>query len=103
MVPPNRREATTTLRLSADSEADLSRAAEILQAGGTVALPTETVYGLGANALDPAAVAKIFAAKARPTWDPLIVHIADRAMLDRIAAIPPDLQSRIDALIAAFW
>ncbi|HWZ50255.1 MAG TPA: L-threonylcarbamoyladenylate synthase [Granulicella sp.] len=103
MFPPNRREASTTLRLSAGSEADLSRAAEILQAGGTVALPTETVYGLGAKALDPAAVAKIFAAKARPNWDPLIVHIADRAMLDRIAAIPPDLQSRIDALIAAFW
>lgn len=53
---------------------DVSRAADVLRAGGLVALPTETVYGLGANALDPRAVARIFAAKRRPAFDPLIVH-----------------------------
>ena len=59
-------------------ESDLIRqAAEVLRAGGTVAFPTETVYGLGANALDSAAVAKIFAAKGRPSNNPLIVHVAN--------------------------
>ena len=52
------------------------KAAGILRAGGLVALPTETVYGLGANALDATAVGRIFAAKQRPAWDPVIVHIA---------------------------
>src|SRR5271154_5196382 len=87
-----------TLRLAVDaahlnsdsSKASIATAAEILQKGGTVAFPTETVYGLGANALDPEAIAKIFAAKQRPAWDPLIVHISDREMLDRVAArVPP--------------
>src|ERR1700691_3696221 len=61
----------------------VARAAALLRAGGTVAFPTETVYGLGANALDAAAVGKIFAAKNRPAWDPLIVHVDGRAMLER--------------------
>jgi L-threonylcarbamoyladenylate synthase len=82
---------------------DIARAAEILRSGGTVAFPTETVYGLGANALDAAAVAGIFAAKGRPSWDPLIVHVADRTLLATIATIPPALEARIDTLIAAFW
>lgn len=55
--------------------ANLARAATILRAGGLVAFPTETVYGLGAHALDPVATRKIFAAKERPDWDPLIVHV----------------------------
>src|SRR5271157_4753486 len=54
----------------------IARAAHVLQSGGLVAFPTETVYGLGANALDAAAVAKIFAAKGRPPNNPLIVHVA---------------------------
>ena len=62
---------------TAEAEEALDRAAQILRAGGLVALPTETVYGLGANALDAAAVGRIFAAKQRPAWDPVIVHIAD--------------------------
>lgn len=62
-----------TLRLTAD-ETGITRAAEILRRGGLVAFPTETVYGLGANALDRTAVLKIFEAKQRPTWDPIIVH-----------------------------
>ena len=60
-----------------DSEADLRLAAEQLRQGKLVAIPTETVYGLGANALDEKAVASIFRAKGRPTDNPLIVHIAD--------------------------
>jgi L-threonylcarbamoyladenylate synthase len=83
--------------------AGIARAAELLRCGGTVAFPTETVYGLGANALDPAAVAKIFEAKARPRWDPLIVHVADSAMLDRVASISGDLRRHVDAISAAFW
>jgi L-threonylcarbamoyladenylate synthase len=83
-----------------DSREAIARAAEILRAGGTVAFPTETVYGLGANALDAAAVAKIFAAKQRPGWDPLIVHLADRAMLDQVAADVPENAQR---LMDGFW
>jgi L-threonylcarbamoyladenylate synthase len=82
------------------SRQSLDQAAAILRAGGTVAFPTETVYGLGANALDAAAVARIFAAKQRPSWDPLIVHIADRKMLERITSSLPANASR---LIDAFW
>jgi L-threonylcarbamoyladenylate synthase len=87
-----------TERLAATRE-DISRAAEILRNGGTVAFPTETVYGLGANALDANAVANIFTAKDRPSWDPIIVHVSDRAMLERVAIVPP----QAERLIAAFW
>ena len=65
-----------------------------------MAFPTETVYGLGANALDQSAVARIFAAKERPSWDPVIVHIANTAMLDEVARELPKTTPR---LIAAFW
>ena len=85
-----------TERLSAQQ---VERAAELLRAGGTVAFPTETVYGLGANALSSEAIAKIFAAKQRPAWDPLIVHIAERAQLAQIATVPV----AAEALIEAFW
>ena len=94
-----------TLRLDAKRPADLDRAAALLRAGSTVAFPTETVYGLGANALDPTAVARIFTAKQRPAWDPLIVHISSRAMLPTVADLSanPELLRRAEALIAAFW
>jgi len=92
-----------TEQLFAGAVGDLERAAEILRAGGTVAFPTETVYGLGANALDEAAVAKIFAAKERPGWDPLIVHVSGREMLARVAAIPAEFAERAERLMAAFW
>ena len=88
----------TTQRLTATRE-DIVHAAEILRSGGTVAFPTETVYGLGANALDADAVARIFAAKERPGWDPVIVHVSDRAMLDQVAIVP----EQAERLIAAFW
>ncbi|MEE7457312.1 threonylcarbamoyl-AMP synthase [Methylorubrum populi] len=65
----------TTLRLSPDADG-LARAADLLRAGRLVALPTETVYGLGADATDPEAVAAIYAAKGRPRFNPLIAHVA---------------------------
>jgi L-threonylcarbamoyladenylate synthase len=78
----------------------LQQAAELLRRGCTVAFPTETVYGLGANALDPQAVASIFAAKQRPAWDPLIVHVVDQQQLGMVAVdIPPN--GRL--LMEAYW
>jgi MoxR-like ATPase len=65
----------------------LRQAAEVLRGGGLVAFPTETVYGLGANALDPDAVARIFAAKGRPDYNPLIVHAADAEAARALAAV----------------
>jgi len=96
---------TLRLKVEADpkSEASLraiARAAEILRDGGTVAFPTETVYGLGANALSASAVEKIFTAKERPSWDPLIVHIGERAMLGQVAA---EVCQDAHRLIEAFW
>jgi L-threonylcarbamoyladenylate synthase len=85
---------------AANAQEELARAAEILRAGGLVALPTETVYGLGANALDAAAVARIFEAKQRPAWDPIIVHIADVAMLEGLVEEVPTAARR---LMEAFW
>jgi len=82
----------------------LDRAAEILRSGGLVAFPTETVYGLGANALDPAAVARIFAAKQRPSWDPVIVHIAGAvAGNSMLASLVTEIPKNARKLIAAFW
>jgi len=97
-----------TLRLKVDTnnlEAPeareaLDRAAAILRGGGLVALPTETVYGLGANALDRDAVERIFAAKSRPAWDPVIVHIASHEMLSGLVEDVPDAARK---LMAAFW
>ncbi len=65
---------------------DVNLAAATLRDGGLVAFGTETVYGLGANALDTKAVARIFEAKNRPHFDPLIVHIADAKWLSKLAA-----------------
>jgi L-threonylcarbamoyladenylate synthase len=79
---------------------ELAYAAEILRAGGLVAFPTETVYGLGANALDEAAVRHIYDAKDRPATSPLIVHIADLEMASRIAAEWPESAQK---LAARFW
>ncbi len=79
---------------------EIDQAAELLKAGELVAFPTETVYGLGANALDAAAVAKIFAVKQRPLSSPLIVHVANVAMARDVAAVWPDAAEK---LAAAFW
>jgi L-threonylcarbamoyladenylate synthase len=88
-----------TLRLSAKDDASIEHAAGIIRAGGLVAFPTETVYGLGGNALDETAVKKIFMAKERPSWDPLIVHVHSREMLESIVVMLP---SKFDNLFAAF-
>jgi L-threonylcarbamoyladenylate synthase len=79
---------------------ELHRAAEIIRRGGLVAFPTETVYGLGANALDPAAVARIYAAKERPFASPLIVHVADEVMARAVTAEWPETAH---VLAARFW
>ncbi len=78
----------------------IERAARTIRAGGLVAFPTETVYGLGADAFDEAAVDKIFRAKGRPANDPLIVHIADIDQLEAVAREIPDLAH---ALARRFW
>jgi L-threonylcarbamoyladenylate synthase len=88
---------------TAEAEDALERAAQILRGGGLVALPTETVYGLGANALDAAAVGRIFAAKQRPAWDPVIVHIADEAMLDGPSGLVERVPEAARKLMKAFW
>lgn len=78
----------------------VSEAARLLKEGEVVAIPTETVYGLAGNAFEPKALAKIFAAKERPTFDPLIVHIADIAQLTDIAKDIPDAAYK---LARAYW
>ncbi len=76
------------------------RAVHWLRSGAVVALPTETVYGLAANALDPAAVARIYQIKGRPAHNPLIVHVASHAMLEELL---PQLSPWVEKLSRAFW
>src|SRR5712671_7791496 len=80
--------------------AEIATAARLLRAGRLVAFPTETVYGLGANALDPEAVARIFAAKGRPRTSPLIVHVDSIAMAREFAAEWPD---SAEQLARRYW
>ena len=89
-----------TLYLSADSPETPAIAAEILKNGGLVALPTETVYGLGANGLDGRAVASIFEAKGRPGDNPLILHVAEPGDMERFCHHIP---ASAYALAEAFW
>lgn len=88
-----------TLRLS-DGAEGLSAAAELLKNGSVVAIPTETVYGLAASALDRAAIERVFKAKGRPQDNPLIVHIADMEMLSFVAR---DIPQTAYTLAKAFW
>ena len=81
-------------------EKNISIAAEVLKSGGLVAFPTETVYGLGADGLDPIAVAKIFEAKQRPSFNPLILHVAELNQFKNIASTE---NPAIFKLIDAFW
>jgi L-threonylcarbamoyladenylate synthase len=87
---------TRTVR--ADGPA-ITQAARVLRAGGLVAFPTETVYGLGADATNGAAVARLYAAKGRPTFNPLIVHVADRTAAQRLGKF----DAAAAALAEAFW
>jgi len=88
-----------TLRLSAKDDGSIEHAAAVIREGGLIAFPTETVYGLGANAFDETAVKKIFIAKKRPAWDPIIVHVNSREMLESVVA---KLPAQFDMLFAAF-
>jgi len=81
-------------------ETFIHKAAQALQQGNVVAFPTETVYGLGANALNAEAVAKIFEIKQRPFFDPLIVHVDSRDMVQQVVATLPDIALRC---MEAFW
>lgn len=93
------------------TEENLRKAAAALAAGGLVSFPTETVYGLGANALDAIALARIFEAKRRPFFDPLIVHVAERSALDALCSggyggateAGKELRARAEALMDRFW
>jgi L-threonylcarbamoyladenylate synthase len=82
---------------------DRTAAVELLRKGEIVALPTETVYGLAADALNAIAVAKIFQAKDRPRFDPLIVHLPDRAWLEKVADLPAQDRQLILKLADKFW
>jgi hypothetical protein len=86
-------------RIIRASPAAIEEARAVLAAGGLVAFPTETVYGLGADATDDAAVARLYAAKERPSFNPLIVHVTDLAAARRVAAFD-DTALR---LAGAFW
>ncbi|MFC6563440.1 L-threonylcarbamoyladenylate synthase [Actinoplanes utahensis] len=95
--PDERSVASRIARPDADG---LRRAAEILRAGSVVAFPTETVYGLGADAFSEKAVGEIYRLKNRPSWNPLIVHVADVAAARKLAAEWP---AQADDLAARFW
>ncbi|WAJ29801.1 L-threonylcarbamoyladenylate synthase [Antarcticirhabdus aurantiaca] len=90
---------TTTILLSPDDPASIGRAADLLDAGALVALPTETVYGLAADAARGEAVAAVFEAKGRPRFNPLIVHVSDLAMARRDV----HLDAATERLAARFW
>lgn len=85
--------------LDAHNSQAIKEAAAIIRAGGLVAFPTETVYGLGADACNPLAVARVFEAKQRPSLDPLIVHVVDAASAKRYGIFPESA----DALMRRFW
>src|SRR5262249_54957436 len=92
--------ASPAMPVVSATDANVEAAARVVRAGGIVAFPTETVYGLGANALSSSACAAIFEAKRRPAFDPLIVHVNDasgaRSLVTRFDA-------RAEKLASAFW
>ena len=92
--------ASTSIHAGPEFRATIARAAEILRGGRLVAFPTETVYGLGANALDPSAVERIYAAKGRPQYNPLIVHVADVA---HVRDVVRRMARRTRSVGRAFW
>jgi len=89
-----------TCLIEAIAEPELRRAAQLIRAGELVAFPTETVYGLGANALDPAAIEKIYQAKGRPPTSPLIVHVDSIEMARELVRNWPE---RAECLARRFW
>ena len=87
-------------RLLSDTTEDIALAAKILAEGGLAAFPTETVYGLGADALDAEAVGKVYAAKGRPSDNPMIVHISSK---DDVLKLTPEITGDMEKLMEAFW
>ncbi|MDO4745846.1 MAG: L-threonylcarbamoyladenylate synthase, partial [Bacillota bacterium] len=87
-------------KILSTTKSDIAKAAHIIREGGLVAFPTETVYGLGADALNADAVASVYAAKGRPSDNPMIVHIARASDMGRLT---PKLSADIVALIENFW
>ncbi|MEO6215232.1 MAG: L-threonylcarbamoyladenylate synthase [Sphingomonas sp.] len=96
MSPPNPPFTTRTLPYG---EAAIAEAAALIATGGVVAIPTETVYGLAADATESRAVASVYGAKGRPSFNPLIVHVLDRAAAEAIAVFDEDAE----VLAEAFW
>lgn len=90
-----------SISLQAPEPAIIAEAVRVLKAGGLVGMPTETVYGLAARALDPVALSKVFEAKGRPTAHPLIAHVGSASMLQELCLGP--LSSEAQALADAFW
>ena len=86
--------------LLTDSADDIRRAAGIIRRGGLVGFPTETVYGLGADALNADAVRRVYAAKGRPSDNPMIVHISDR---DELGGLTAEVTTDMRKLMDAFW
>lgn len=86
-----------------DKAAAVKEAVALLSAGEVVAVPTETVYGLAADAFQPQAVAKIFEVKERPAFDPLIVHVASRHEMALVAEVPDEIAGVVNQLIAEHW
>jgi len=87
----------------AEQKKVVQEAVTLLDAGEVVALPTETVYGLGADALNAEAVAKVFEAKERPSFDPLIVHVGSYEEVSEVAEVPEELEEVLAKLMKAFW
>lgn len=95
-----------TEQLNGTDEGAIKKACDLLRAGELVAFPTETVYGLGGDALNPDASAKIYAAKGRPSDNPLIVHIAQLSAVSELADInllSPGMRKKTEQLSEAFW
>lgn len=86
-----------------DVAAAAAEAAAVLWQGGVVAVPTETVYGLACDALDVQAAAEVFAAKERPSFDPLIVHVADATWIGQLGGAQGGVRELAEVLAAAFW
>jgi len=87
----------------AAQKAAVEAACEVLERGEVVALPAETVYGLAGNALEAAAAARIFEAKERPFFDPLICHLPNQGWLEEVTDLPAALRAQVQALVSAFW
>lgn len=94
---------TRVLKASAGDSPEIAEAVRLLAQGDVVALPTETVYGLAGDALNPTAAARIFEAKQRPTFDPLIVHLPSLEWLPRITSVPQEDAALVEKLTTAFW